>query len=296
MAACSGQPPLVFSEMTMPRASLVDEIATVSALVRKLGLGEVAPAVLKAAHHTTLLISPRTMVARVQSSRPLDAALRSAVREVVVARHLTKQGAPVIAPLEELAGPYVTASAVVTFWPYVEHERAVDQADALLAAETLQAVHQAFYGYDGELPSYTQALDRCWSVLADATASPALSEDDRDFLKAQYRCLRHDVEAMAGSPVPLHGDAHLGNLLLSDRGPVWTDFEDACLGPAEQDIAGLPSTVWARFRDADQQLIKRCADLRSVCVAVWCWADISRSAEVLEAAEYHLQQLRRRTL
>ena len=217
MALCGGQPPLVSNEVTMARASLVDEIATVSALIRKLGLGEVTPAVLKSAHHTTLLISPRVMVARVQSSRPLDAAFRSAVREIAVARHLTKQGAPVIAPLEELAGPYVTASAVVTFWPYVEHERVADEADALLAAETLQAVHQAFYSYDGELPPYTQALDRCWSVLADATASPALSADDRDFLKARYRCVRHDVEAMAGSPVPLHGDAHLGNLLLSDQ-------------------------------------------------------------------------------
>jgi aminoglycoside phosphotransferase (APT) family kinase protein len=281
----------------MTRASLVDEIATVSAVIRELGLGEVKSAVLKAAHHTTLSISPLMMVARVQSSEPLDVAFHTAVRELVVARHLAKQGAPVIAPLEEeLAGPYVTASAVVTLWPYVEHERASDQADALLAAETLHAVHQAFYNYGGELPPYTQALDRCWSVLADVTASPALSEGDRDFLKTQYRRVRQDVEAMAGRPVPLHGDAHLGNLLLSDRGPVWTDFEDTCLGPPEQDIAGLPSTAWARFRDANQRLIERCTDLKSVCVAVWCWADISRSAEVREAAAYHLHRLRRQAL
>ena len=237
------------------------------------------------------------MVARVQSSEPLDTALHTAVREIAVARHLAKQGAPVLAPLDEgLAGPYVTASAVVTLWPYVEHEPPSDQADALLAAETLHAVHQAFNNYGGELPPYTQALDRCWSVLADVTASPALSEDDRDFLKTQYRRVRQEVEAMAGRPVPLHGDAHLGNFLLSDRGPVWTDFENACLGPPEQDIAGLPPTAWERFRDADQRLIERYADLKSVCVAVWCWADISRSAEIREAAEHHLNRLRRRAL
>ena len=281
----------------MGRASLADEIAAVSALVRQLGLGEVNPVVLKAAHHTTLFIPPLRMVARVQSSELLKAAYDTAVQELAVTRYLAKRGAPVVAPLDKnLAGPYIVASAIVTLWPYVDNDRESERADALLAAETLHAVHQAFDDYGGELPPYTNALDRCWSILADVEASPALSGGNRDFLKARYSRLRYEVEAMAGKSVPLHGDVHLGNLLLSDQGPVWTDFEDACLGPVEQDIAGLPSAVWARFRDAEPRLIERCVDLKSVCVAVWCWADISRSAEVRDAAEYHLGRLRRRPL
>lgn len=281
----------------MARASLGDEIATVSALVRNLGLGEVEPAVLKAAHHTTLSLVPLMIVARVQSSEPLDFAFQTASRELAVARHLAGLGAPILAPLEsELAGPYLTASAVVTFWPHVKHKRMSSRADALIAAESLHAVHQAFLTYPGTLPPYTATLDRCWNVLADGAALPALSGEDRNFLKAQYRSRRREVEALAGKPVPIHGDAHLGNCLLVDCGPVWTDFEDSCLGPPEHDIAGLPATAWKRFSDADPVLIERCAKLKSVCVAVWCWADSRRSAEIREAAEHHLNRLRRHAL
>ena len=39
------------------------------------------------------------------------------------------------------------------------------------------------------------------------------------------------------SPVqPLHGDAHLGNVL---GGPLWNDWEDTCLGPVGWDAACL---------------------------------------------------------
>ena len=65
-------------------------------------------------------------------------------------------------------------------------------------------------------------------------------------------------------------------------------------------VAGRASTTspachpvfWSRFEDADQALVARCADLKSVCVAIWCWADASRNAEVREAAEYHLERVR----
>jgi hypothetical protein len=79
----------------MARACLGEEIATVSALVRNLGLGDVEPAVLKAAHITTLSLAPLMIVARVQSGEPLDFAFQTASREIAVARHLIGLGAPI---------------------------------------------------------------------------------------------------------------------------------------------------------------------------------------------------------
>ena len=35
----------------------------------------------------------------------------------------------------------------------------------------------------------------------------------------------------------LHGDAHRRNLLATPAGFLWTDFEDACMGPRAWDIA-----------------------------------------------------------
>lgn len=127
---------------------------------------------------------------------------------------------------------------------------------------------------------------------SDDPASIALTGDDSNVLKTQYRRLRHEVEAAGGSWNPLHGDVHLGNLVLDERGPIWVDFEDACLGPREYDICGLPSNAWPLFGEADQTLVRICSDPKSVCAAAWCSADISRSAEVREAANYHLRRSR----
>ena len=69
-------------------------------------------------------------------------------------------------------------------------------------------------------------------------------------------------------------------------------FEDACRGSREYDIAGLPLAAWSHFSDADQAVVRRYDDLKSVCVAVWCGANISRSAESREAAEFHLRRVR----
>ncbi|MCC6202191.1 MAG: serine/threonine protein kinase [Gammaproteobacteria bacterium] len=44
--------------------------------------------------------------------------------------------------------------------------------------------------------------------------------------------------ARAGTyqPIRLHGDCHAGNLLWSDAGPHFVDFDDARMGPAVQDL------------------------------------------------------------
>ncbi len=278
----------------MTRASLADEIAAVRTLCGAIGLGAVEPVLLGAAHHTILALPPSGLVARVQSAEPAAVAHATAVRELAVARHLVARGAPVVAPpAERFAGPHVLASAVVSLWPHVEGARTADDTDAPIAAATLDAVHRGLRDYAGDLPSYTRTLDRCWRVLTDGAASRAVSATDRTLLATQYRRLRGAIAGTPGDPVPLHGDAHLGNLLIGTDGPRWIDFEDACIGPRELDIACLPEAAWRSFEDADRTLIGLCADLKSVCVAIWCSADASRSAEMRAAAGYHLDRVRR---
>ena len=36
--------------------------------------------------------------------------------------------------------------------------------------------------------------------------------------------------------IQIHGDCHLGNLLWSDEGPFWVDFDDSVIGPPIQDL------------------------------------------------------------
>ena len=232
------------------------------------------------------------VVARVQSSKPLALARQMAAREIAVAYHLAKRGAPSLAPLGVIAGPYVVGNTVVTLWPLLNDARTAQENDAPIAAASLASFHRAMLDYSGELAPYTEALDHCWEVLTDDGSCPALSKDDRHLLTTQFRRLREETAGAAAAWFPLHGNAHLGNLLLADNHPVWLDYEDSCMGPREYDIACLPREAWPHFDDIDQQLTRRYADLRSVCVAIWCWADISRSDEVSESAEYHLLRVR----
>ena len=276
----------------MARATLDEEMTVVAGMCKDLGLGKITLATLKAAHHTTFLVSPLNIVARVQSSEPIEAARRTATREVAVARHLAGRSAPALAPLADIAGPHIVASCVMTFWPYVKHGRAAEEEDAAVAATALDSVHRALLDYRGDLPVYTGALDHCWSVLADNESCPGLRRADRELLKTQYSRLRSATDGTASHRVPLHGDPHLGNLLIGENGPLWLDFEDACLGPREYDIACLPRTTWPQFADTDQALVRNFADLRSICIAVWCWDDLARSDGAREAAQYQLDRVR----
>ncbi len=263
-----------------------------SSICRKSGLGEVTPTVLKIARHTTLLILSHRIVARVQSAEPIHTARTTAAKEVAVGRHLADRGAPTLAPLQILAGPHVAESSVVTFWPYIEYKRIAEDEDAALAAASLTTVHEALQDFGNDLPSYTLALDRCWTTLNDDEGGPNVSASDRDLLKAEYQRLRDMIEMTNADKIPLHGDAHLGNLLIGNDGPIWLDFEEVCIGPREYDIACLPAETWPLFIDADQSLVVAYSHLRSVCVAVWCAAEIDRNAEICEATEYHLSRVR----
>jgi thiamine kinase-like enzyme len=42
-----------------------------------------------------------------------------------------------------------------------------------------------------------------------------------------------------GTVRPLHGDAHLGNVLNAPEGPLWGDWEDVFAGPLAWDLACL---------------------------------------------------------
>ncbi len=111
----------------------------------------------------------------------------------------------------------------------------------------------------------------------------------------------------------LHGDAHLGNLLWSDTGPFWVDFDDMVNGPAIQDLWLVapgrdPDALAARERLLDAyrtmrefdprelRLIEPLRALRYIHFAAWIsrrWADpaFPRKFEFFGTKRYWEQQL-----
>ncbi|HSH97268.1 MAG: serine/threonine protein kinase [Methylophilaceae bacterium] len=53
----------------------------------------------------------------------------------------------------------------------------------------------------------------------------------------------------------LHGDCHLGNMLWTDDGPHFVDFDDACMGPAIQDLWMLLSGDSQEMRQQFNQVL-----------------------------------------
>lgn len=273
----------------------VDEADAIADVAAQLGLGPVVPAVLSLAEHAIVRLAPYPLVAKLRSAELPEEARVALGREVRIAAFLTEQQAPVVGPARIVdPGPHIRAACAMTLWDLVDHRAVGDEADARLAAQALGRVHEAMRPFDDDLPPFTAAIDAAGASIKSPDRSPRLAEDDRRFLSGVFDLLRDELSHCTHRLVPLHGDAHLGNALVTRDGVVWGDFEAACSGAHEWDVASLPESVWPVFEGLDHDLMRRLAALRSFCVAAWCWRRHGRDAAIDEAAEAHLGILRSR--
>ena len=265
------------------------------AVANRLGMTSVTPVILKDSNHTSIHLVPFPVVARVVAPRVGQDPSTALSAELLVAEHLARAGAPIVAPTVDVPpGPHLEANETMTLWQFVAHCPA-EESDGPVAAEGLREIHSALGSYLGRLPSFEVALDACRRLLQEETALPALATPDKHFLLTEHDRLRRLLAAAAMAPVAIHGDPHLGNVLMTPRGPRWTDWESVCLGPLEWDLACLPESTLAIVPAVNTELLAVLKDLRSVCVAVWCWAEPDRASEKRQAAEYHLRRLRERS-
>ncbi|HEX5120646.1 MAG TPA: phosphotransferase [Pseudonocardiaceae bacterium] len=215
---------------------MTDPVAAAVEVAAAHGVRCTEPVVLRDGSNVLVHLAPAPVVARVAG---LTARVRPAVaahlaRDVALAGWLAGRGVPVVAPSGELpAGPHLRAGRVLTFWTYVSH----DPGHVWRPAEfgpLLAELHAVMADYPGELPTDSLLSDVPLAVnylrsVGDTVLPDALIEDAAKL-------------TLTGRAVPLHGDAHPGNLLATADGPVWTDFEDTWRGPVEWDLACLAAT------------------------------------------------------
>lgn len=178
--------------------------------------------------------------------------------------------------------------------PEADRRKAHDpdgEVDARDTAEALVKLHGVRTGYNGWLPPFTAHIEDARRILAERPL-PALAPDDRAFLIETERRLSAALADRQLTVRPLHGDAHLGNVLATAEGPRWMDFEAACLGPIEWDLTALGSDGLGCYPNANLDVLELMRRVRSLCVAVWCWAKPQRAPKLRQAAEHHLQRLR----
>ena len=172
-------------------------------------------------------------------------------RETAIAEHLTRARAPVIPLHPELpAGPHERNGHPLNCWEYVTVIEAAAAPEVL--AKNLHLCHEALRSFDEPL-SHLAILHEARAMLRER-----LLFDDgvQIMLKDQLDETMRQLEARPAQP--LHGDAHLGNALHTTRGLLWTDWEDAFLGPVEWDLASL---IWnARELEDDQHFVSAVLD------------------------------------
>jgi Ser/Thr protein kinase RdoA (MazF antagonist) len=223
-------------------------------------------------------LRPAPVVARVAGT---IAAVRPGAtwqaRELAITSHLAAAGAPVVAPSKELPpGPHVHDGRVVSFFEYVE---AIDDpADPVAAGEGLRFCHEALRDFGGSLPVLS-GVTEAEALLAKLAAEESIDNGTAHQLLERILELHATLGSLRSPIRPLHGDAHLNNVLNTANGPLWNDWEDTCLGPLGWDAACLRLTrdggeraeaaLAASGIRLDPAELALWVEARSLQVAVW---------------------------
>lgn len=238
--------------------------------------------VLKDGSNLTVELQPASVVARVATTtdtvRDGDAWLG---RELAIAGHLVAAGAPVVAPSREMPpGPHQHDGLVLSFWELVPLLE--EPADPRAAGEALRTCHEALADFPGELPELG-AFEEARSLVDRLSSDEALGDEDAALLTEVGDRLAARIDALALPMRPLHGDAHLRNVLNSPGGPLWADWEDAFTGPLEWDLACLAARAMvlgtgedrgtvaldAYGADIDEEVLDLFVEARTMQAAVW---------------------------
>ena len=172
-------------------------------------------------------------------------------RENAIAQHLTEHGAPII-PLHPALppGPHEHLGYPMNFWQYVAAIEKGPEPEEI--GRTLHQCHEILRTFSQPLPKL--------AIITESISLLDLLARREHFSVPVLQMLRdhltRSLEVLGSHPhQPLHGDAHMGNLMNTTIGLLWTDWEDAFSGPVEWDLASI---LWnAKFLEEDHDTVKR---------------------------------------
>jgi streptomycin 6-kinase len=172
-------------------------------------------------------------------------------RENAIAQHLTEHGAPVIPLHPDLTPvPHEHLGYPINFWQFVTRTDA--EPDPCEIGRTLRQCHDIMRHFAEPLPKLA-ILTESLAILRDRALFP---QDTQEMLQDH---LTNAIEVLSHFPhQALHGDAHMGNLMNTTLGLLWTDWEDTFSGPVEWDVASI---IWnAQILDEDHATVRKICD------------------------------------
>jgi len=137
------------------------------------------------------------------------------------------------------------------------------------------------------------AIEASQFLIANEFIPDYLNEAYQSLINDLIKLLEQRFELVKYDSIRLHGDCHPGNILWTDKGPHFVDFDDSRMGPTIQDLWMLLSgdneeqTVqlnhildgyfeFHEFNPAESRLIEPLRTLRIIYYASWLakrWSD-----------------------
>jgi hypothetical protein len=193
-------------------------------------------------------LKPTPVVARVMTATAIlhDDLETWLGREVAVSAFLAERGLAVSPTRLLPSGPHQRDGLWMTVWDYVPHDSPGVLPRASELGDSLRRLHAALAEFAGELEPLLGTQAGIERLLDELRPAPWLSAVDIDSLRVGLNELIPRVFDPSQPAQAVHGDAGIGNLLRTDKGLLWNDFEDVCSGPVAWDVAGLVSSARAR--------------------------------------------------
>jgi hypothetical protein len=241
-----------------------------------LGIASTEPIVLADGANVIVHLRPAPVVAKVAASTPAVRPDSGAwlQRELDVTQFLAGTGAPVLEPSPEVpAITYHGEGQVMSFWRYQASSRDERPGEATIGV-MLRELHAALRSFPGAAPVLAPLADIPAFLARPQTR---LSAVQSAAVAAAYTRLTAELHLGSSPEQTLHGDAGGGNLMATDTGWLWHDFEDTCSGPVTWDLAASTasqyqdgSRVLAAYGEpVDRGQLAVCEQLRRLHLTVW---------------------------
>jgi hypothetical protein len=204
-----------------------------ASLARRLGLAFDEAEVIGEGTNVLVHLRPAPVVARITRLAHLVRSADVLTGGLGLAKHLGQRAVPPSDLIDP--GPHVEGGRYITFWTY----RPGIAASPSEAGAALRAFHEAAAPYQGPLRSFDPRLEAL-------RISDLIGGESADLLR--------DAAARLTPPAlpqqAIHGDAHFENVLA---GGVWQDFDEACVGPREWDLACMIHR-WSVFGEMERDM------------------------------------------
>ncbi|GLF95220.1 phosphotransferase family protein [Streptomyces yaizuensis] len=196
---------------------------------RAAGLDSRGAALIRLGENALFRLAGAPVIVRIARSQEY---LPQVANEVAVSRWLAVEGFPAARVVEEVEQPVVVAGHPVTFWHLIaEGARKASYGEL---GGMLRALHALTLPKGLRLPPF-DVFGRT-DLRIERAAIPG---EDRVFLRRRLQQLRDAFEAVrfTSAPAPVHGDAHVQNLMVDAEGRVvLIDFENFSFDHPEWDL------------------------------------------------------------